>query len=147
MISGSANGELIFWNVPERKALFQINAHHQFVRGLSFANNHALSADTIFVSAGDDKKINLWSLNKLKSQHQEFLDGDSGADFAQLRNYQARASYLSKGLLHGLDHSFADDLFVTGGAVVQLWNYERSAPLQTFDWGIDTVTKIKFNPS
>ena len=69
MISGSANGELIFWNVPERKALFQINAHHQFVRGVSFSNNHALSADTIFVSAGDDKKINLWSLNKLKQQH------------------------------------------------------------------------------
>jgi hypothetical protein len=36
------------------------------VRGLSFANNITLSADTIFVSSGDDRKINIWSLNKLK---------------------------------------------------------------------------------
>lgn len=99
------------------------------------------------MSAGDDKKINLWSLNKLKQQHQEFIDADGGHDSGIVRNYQARASYLSKGLLHGLDHSYADDLFVTAGSVVQLWNYERSAPLQTFEWGIDTVTKIKFNPS
>jgi WD repeat and SOF domain-containing protein 1 len=27
MISGSADGEIIFWNLPERRAHFQINAH------------------------------------------------------------------------------------------------------------------------
>ena len=27
MISGSADGEIIMWSIPERKALFQINAH------------------------------------------------------------------------------------------------------------------------
>jgi hypothetical protein len=34
-----------------------MNAHQGFVRGLAFAENHALSADTIFVSSGDDKKV------------------------------------------------------------------------------------------
>lgn len=66
MLSGSADGEIILWNIPDRRPVFQINAHMQFVRGLSFANNNALAADTIFVSAGDDKKIHLWSTNKLK---------------------------------------------------------------------------------
>jgi len=47
----------------------------------------------------------------------------------------------------GLDHSYSDDLFATAGGVVSIWNYERSSPIQTFEWGIDTVTKIKFNPS
>lgn len=66
MLSGSADGEIIFWNAPERKPVFQINAHMRFVRGLAFANNNPLAADTIFVSAGDDKKLHLWSTNKLK---------------------------------------------------------------------------------
>jgi DDB1- and CUL4-associated factor 13 len=66
MISGSADGEVIMWNIPERKPMFQINAHKQFVRGLTFANNSPISPDTIFVSTGADSKINLWSTNKLK---------------------------------------------------------------------------------
>jgi WD repeat and SOF domain-containing protein 1 len=79
MISGSADGEIIYWNLAEKKPVFQINAHHQFVRGLTFANNTPLSADTVFVSTGDDKKLHLWSLNKLKAQHQDFLDAEDGA--------------------------------------------------------------------
>lgn len=32
--------------------------------------------------------------------------------------------------------------------MVQIWNYERSAPIQTFDtWHVETVSKLKFNPS
>ena len=68
MLSGSADGEIIMWNIGERKPLFQINAHERFVRGVAFANNTQLAADTIFVSTGDDKKVHLWSTNKLKEQ-------------------------------------------------------------------------------
>ncbi len=50
-------------------------------------------------------------------------------------------------MLSGLDHSYGEDIFVTGGAVVQVWSYERSSPLQSFEWGVDTVNKVKFNPS
>ena len=50
-------------------------------------------------------------------------------------------------MLQGLDHSYGDDLFATAGSVVQIWSYERSSPLQTFERGVDTVTKLKFNPS
>ena len=69
IISGSANGEVIFWNLGEQKSQFQINAHQGFVRGLGFANNSAISADTIFSSTGDDRKVNLWSVNKLKAAY------------------------------------------------------------------------------
>jgi len=27
MLSGSADGEIIFWDLPQKKALFQMNAH------------------------------------------------------------------------------------------------------------------------
>lgn len=47
-----------------------------------------------------------------------------------------------------IDHSYSDDLFATSGGVVQIWNYERSSPIQSFEsWEVDTVTKLKFNPS
>ena len=75
VVSAASDGELIFWNLPERKPLYQINAHTNFVRGLAFANNSPISADTFFVSSGDDKKVNLWSVNKLKEQYSEFFTG------------------------------------------------------------------------
>lgn len=57
MLSGSADGEIILWDLPQKKARFQINAHQGFVRGVAFAENHSLAADSIFVSSGDDKKV------------------------------------------------------------------------------------------
>ena len=51
-------------------------------------------------------------------------------------------------MLHNLDHNYAQDVFASAGAVVQIWSYERSAPLQVFEgWGVDTITRVKFNPS
>lgn len=48
----------------------------------------------------------------------------------------------------GIDHSYNDDLFATAGTVVQVWNYERSAPIQSFaSWEVDTITKLRFNPT
>ena len=32
------------------------------------------------------------------------------------------------------------------GPVVDLWSMHRSEPLNTFSWGADTVTSVKFNP-
>ncbi len=112
MLSGSADGEIIYWNMPERKSLFVINAHSNFVRGLSFANNRSLSADTIFVSSGDDKKINIWSLNSIKQQFEK------NGGTKSFKNYLPKAAFMSKHLLHNIDHSYADNVFATSGSVV-----------------------------
>ena len=64
------------------------------------------------------------------------------------KNYLPQATYISKGAVLNIDHSYSDDLFATSGSVVQIWNYERSSPVQSFEsWNVDTVTKLKFNPS
>ena len=146
MLSGSADGEVILWNLPQKKTIFQINAHENMVRGLAFAENHSLAADTIFVSTGEDKKVCIWSLNGLKAQYEkERPNIVAGAIF---KNYIPKATYLSKGMVLGCDHSYSDDLFATAGSVVQIWNYERSSPLLSFDtWNVDTIYKLKFNPS
>lgn len=127
MLSGSADGEIIFWNAPERRPVFQINAHMRFVRGLAFANNNPLSADTIFVSAGDDKKLHLWSTNKLKEQFQKFqAESDQiGSMIVQTestanatKNYNPRATYVSKHMLSYVDHSYGENMFASAGSFV-----------------------------
>ena len=146
VLSGSADGEVIFWNIASRKPVFQLNAHQRFVRGVSFAGNHTLAADTVFVSTGDDQKVNIWSVNGLKKQLQEHLA--ENPHITTFKNYTPRASYASKHQLLACDHSYGEQLFASAGSVVQVWSYERSAPVHSFDtWEIDTVTNVRFNPS
>lgn len=66
------------------------------VRGLAFANNRQLSADTVFVSTGDDKKVNIWSVQGLKKQFEKEVEGDTKNTF---KNYTARATFTSKHML------------------------------------------------
>lgn len=94
MLSGSADGEIMFWNMPERRATYQLNAHQGFVRGLCFGQNHPLSADTIFVSTGDDKKVCIWSVNSIKKQLADHREQDHPD--TMFRNYKPRATYVSK---------------------------------------------------
>ena len=54
---------------------------------------------------------------------------------------------MSKANLSSIHFNYHDPLFVTGGSVVQVWNCTRSHPISTFDWGIDSVIKVRFNPS
>lgn len=52
----------------------------------------------------------------------------------------------SEYLLTSIDCNMEQPYFVTGGQMVQVWNQERSAPFLNCDWGIDTVSRVKFNP-
>lgn len=55
------------------------------MRGLAFAENHSLAADNIFVSSGDDKKVQIWSVNALKAQMNKQRADDSNT--ALFKNY------------------------------------------------------------
>lgn len=47
-----------------------------------------------------------------------------------------------------MDHSWGGkDTFASAGQIVQIWSYERTKPISTFEWGVDTVLKVKYNPS
>ena len=76
------------------------------------------------MSAGDDTKIHLWSLNKLKSQLQKLQETQNGFSIESnenksvTRNYQPRATYISKHLLTYVDHSYSENLFATSGSCV-----------------------------
>jgi WD40 repeat protein len=38
-LSGSYDGEIIAWDIPERKKIFSINAHKSAIKGLSFSSD------------------------------------------------------------------------------------------------------------
>jgi WD repeat and SOF domain-containing protein 1 len=55
-------------------------------------------------------------------------------------------TFLGKHPFNALDHHRKDDLFVTAGHAVELWNPQRSDPVHSFEWGADTVNTVKFSP-
>jgi len=130
ILSGSFDGEIKGWDLSHRKALFSINAHENMIKGLIFSRNGAF-----FLSSGDDKAINLYEFSNC-------LANNKGVSIAPMN------SYISKYPLNNIDHSYGNEsIFASAGQIVQIWNYNRSLPTQTFEWGADSILKVKFNPS
>ena len=128
ILSGSFDGEIKAWDLSHRKNIFSINSHEHMVKGLTFARNGGF-----FISSGDDKQINLY----------EFANCVNNPI-----NITPMNSYMSKSVLNNVDHSYSnEEVFATSGQIVQIWNYQRSIPVSTFEWGADSILKVKFNPS
>mmetsp|Transcript_6835 Transcript_6835/g.22589 ORF Transcript_6835/g.22589 Transcript_6835/m.22589 type:complete len:446 (+) Transcript_6835:85-1422(+) len=126
IVSGACDGEIRRWCLTEQRqgARWTSQAHSGFVRGLAFSRN-----GHHFVSASDDKTVKLWSAS------------------APASSTEPLATYLGRYPFTGVDHHWKDHLFATSGATVQLWDTSRSEALQSFEWGADTVTAVRFNPA
>lgn len=46
----------------------------------------------------------------------------------------------------GVSHHFQKDLFVTAGPCVEVWDHQRSEPINQFQWGTESVQSVRFNP-
>lgn len=46
-----------------------------------------------------------------------------------------------------IDHHWRDARFATAAAQVDIWDHERAEPVQSFTWGSDTITSVRFNPA
>lgn len=46
-----------------------------------------------------------------------------------------------------VEHSPQEEEFVTSGQVVQVWSYQRTKPIYQLEWNIDSILKVKYNPS
>jgi WD repeat and SOF domain-containing protein 1 len=121
--SGSTDGEIRRWNLTERATTWSVAAHTGFVRGIAFAKggHH-------FVSASDDKTVKLWSASASSDETEPL------------------SKWLGAHAFTHVDHHDKEHMFATGGPTVQLWDTSRSEAIQSFSWGADTVTRIRFNP-
>ena len=141
IVSGSYDGEVRAWNLMRKSTLYSIMAHDGVVNGLSY-----VPGQEKFVSCGDDKIVKLWSMESLQNQSLGFRPSPEAPNVLK-NDYKPDFEYTSKEALSSVHPHFSEPLFATGGGVVQIWNYERSHPIESFDWGVDSVVKVRFNPS
>lgn len=73
-VSGSADGEVIVWDLASKTKLWSVVAHTGFVRGLTVS-----SEGDYFFSCGDDKRIRQWRLASNDAVAAALTDGAGGA--------------------------------------------------------------------
>eukprot|EP00658_Telonema_sp_P-2_P010905 TRINITY_DN1414_c0_g1_i2.p1 TRINITY_DN1414_c0_g1~~TRINITY_DN1414_c0_g1_i2.p1 ORF type:complete len:242 (+),score=65.63 TRINITY_DN1414_c0_g1_i2:43-768(+) len=57
--------------------------------------------------------------------------------------YKRQVSTQSTGF--SIDHHLKAPIFATAGTTVELWDVNRTKPIQTFEWGDDTIRHCRFN--
>ena len=125
LASGGCDGEVIRWDLTSREVVWRANAHAGFVRGLAFSR-----AGHHFVSASDDKTVKLWSASAARDDNEAPL-----------------ATFLGRHAFTDVDHHRKEHSFATGGPTLLLWDTARSEPVQSFEWGADSITRVRFNPA
>mmetsp|Transcript_23716 Transcript_23716/g.68564 ORF Transcript_23716/g.68564 Transcript_23716/m.68564 type:complete len:446 (+) Transcript_23716:76-1413(+) len=127
LLSGSCDGELRLWSLQHLTCGAVVpRAHSGFVRGvtLSLDGSRALSC-------GDDKTVKMWSINERAAS----MEGDPVS------------TYNCTSMSNSIDHHWKKPLFVTTGDTVDVWDYNRSSPLSSFEWGCERVISSRFNPA
>jgi len=119
--SGAADGEIRFWELTDRKCTSSWCAHEGVVRGICYGP----TGERLF-SCADDKTIKVWNAASPCETPLETL--------------------VCKKMVTGISHSRESDEFATCGESTQLWSVGRSLPIRTFQWGVDSVHLVNFNP-
>ena len=143
--SGGFDGQLIIWDLPSRRPIFNIKTPHKKIKGLTYSNN----AEDI-ITCGDDNMIHFYNKANLFAQKNAFQTLHStsileNAPDAFPREYRSITSYDADGFLESIDHSFNEKIFATSGENISIWNYERNTPLHKFKSCPDGYLRVKFN--
>ncbi|CAN4105003.1 unnamed protein product [Withania somnifera] len=132
IFSGSMDGDVRLWDLATRRTVRQFPGHQGAVRGLTVSTD-----GRILISCGTDCTVRLW-----KVPVDTLMESHDGSD----NSSQPLAVHVWKNAFWGVDHQWDGDLFATAGAQVDIWNHNRSQPVNSFVWGKDTVTSVRFNP-
>lgn len=133
--TGSGDGNIKYWNMTSRHETVSFRAHYGMVSGLVVTPN-----TSNMLSCGDDKTIKLWSVNS-----EEFDHSISDQSVYGAKNQGLIKTFLGEHAFKGIDHHRDEELFVTGGASIQLWDMNRSKHTSDLSWGADNINTVKFN--
>ncbi|RWS08905.1 ribosomal processing protein-like protein [Dinothrombium tinctorium] len=145
LVSGAADGEIKIWNIAKRRCLKTITAHSGIVNGLcpSRGNDY-------FFSIGDGATIKQWKYastsEEIRMVYEDDNDSDASEEETENDDNTPLNTIIGKSVMMGIDHHWEKPIMITCGESVQLWEESRSEPLQSLEWGVDTVYKVKFNP-
>lgn len=111
------------WDLPQQTCTNSFIAHDGIVRDISY------TADgNTFLTVGDDKTIKMWDFSNLSD------DGEPAN------------AILSKTIITSVSHHRKNAVFATCGEVCQIWEETRNEPIQSFEWGVDSLHDVEFNP-
>ncbi|XP_057949025.1 uncharacterized protein LOC131144407 [Malania oleifera] len=132
IFSGSMDGDIRLWDIASRRTVCQFPGHQGAVKGLT-----ASTDGRILVSCGTDCTVRFWSVPVAS-----FIDSEGSSD----NSAKPLEVYIGKNAFWAIDHQWDGNLFATAGAQVDIWNHNRSEPVNSFEWGKDTVISVQFNP-
>ncbi|XP_053322261.1 DDB1- and CUL4-associated factor 13 [Spea bombifrons] len=125
LLSGACDGEVRIWNLVKRECSRAIQAHEGFVRGLCVR-----FCGGSFFTVGDDKTVKQWKMESPGYGEKE----------------EPIHTILGKTVFTGIDHHWNEAVFATCGQQVDIWDEQRSSPMRSFSWGVDSISSVKFNP-
>jgi len=127
LLSGSCDGQLRLWDMQHLSCGTVVSkAHEGFVRGVCMSPDGRRA-----FSCGDDKAAKMWKVNHRNCTLSE----------------EPEVTYQVAYIPGAIDHHWNKPMFVTVGDTVDVWDYNRSAPLSSFEWGCERVITAKFNPA
>ncbi|XP_065875269.1 uncharacterized protein [Euphorbia lathyris] len=132
IFSGSMDGDIRLWDIASRRTVCQFPGHQGAVRGLT-----ASTDGQTLISCGTDCTVRLWKVPVATIM---------GSDDSSHHSKELEAVYVGKNAFWAVDHQWDGELFATAGAQVDIWNHNRSQPVNTFEWGTETVISVRFNP-
>eukprot|EP00002_Diphylleia_rotans_P026125 TRINITY_DN5198_c0_g1_i1.p1 TRINITY_DN5198_c0_g1~~TRINITY_DN5198_c0_g1_i1.p1 ORF type:complete len:463 (-),score=88.27 TRINITY_DN5198_c0_g1_i1:23-1411(-) len=137
MLSGAVNGEIRYWDLSLNMCTMSIEkAHDGYVRGVV-----TLPSGRQFLSCGFDKTVKLWNLrNNLTVLRANQEDENDDEEDTMLSG-----TYFGKEPFYGIDHHRRQEMFCTSSSKIDIWDVNRSEPVQSFTWGADSITSTKFN--
>lgn len=126
LLSGSYDGEVNLWDVPNRECHISLQCHSGYVRGIAFSNDGSR-----FFTIGDDKAIKTW---------------DMEAIFNKPEDPEPINTIMGKTVITSISHNYEEPFFATCGETCHIWEETRNAPIKTLQWGVDTLYDIRYNP-
>lgn len=133
--TGSGDGVIKYWDMTSRSEIISFKAHYGMVSGICVT-----PGTKRMLSCGNDKTIKLWSVNS-----SEFGEDINDTVVYDSKKQGLLKTWTGEHSFNGLDHHFSDDVFVTGGASIQLWDVKRSRYTSNLSWDADNVNSVKFN--
>ena len=128
LASGGHDGEVVVWDTLSHKPRRTFMAHRNAVEGCVF------TPDGVgILTAAKDRLIKLWDTDT--------SDGQGNLDV----QVDPLATYNGESQFTGIDHHWSKNWFATAGGNVEIWDLNRTRPVQSFNWGDDLVYDCAFN--
>ncbi|KAF8935014.1 WD40-repeat-containing domain protein [Dissophora ornata] len=125
LVSGGGDGDLRLWSLSEQKTLWSTVGHKAMITGVS----SFLEGDR-FLSCSNDRTVKIW---------------DPSTDIDGASSTIPVATFTGKNAFSGISHHRSDNIFATSGSAIDIWDHDRAEPVQTLNWGVDTINTVKFN--